>query len=149
MAEELTKKSIRCLYSSPLKRAVETAEYISQRLHLAIRLAPGLREIYQGKLEGLTQEEVQRRYSHWLARWRENPEHLSPPHGEPFRHIRKRVLSSLWRILRQNPEGTICVVTHAVPICLIRQYFTGAPNTQIWSFGIPPGTYIELPVLFR
>src|SRR2546425_6307929 len=61
LGERLARYEIATLYSSTLKRAVQTAEIISARTDLAIVPDPRLREWDPGEWTGLTEDEVRAR----------------------------------------------------------------------------------------
>lgn len=48
------------IYSSPLSRAVKTAEAIAKHFYLPVQIHPGLIDIDYGRLQGMTPEESQR-----------------------------------------------------------------------------------------
>ena len=50
------------VYSSPLSRAVKTAEAIANRFDLPVQTHPGLADIDYGEWQGLTPEEVKERW---------------------------------------------------------------------------------------
>ena len=50
------------IYASDLLRAEETAEIIRRFLPVPLKIRPGIREISFGELEGLTDEEIDRRF---------------------------------------------------------------------------------------
>lgn len=61
MAEKLP--SVSAVFSSPLRRAVQTAQAIGQ----PVTTIPGLREMYAGEWDGLTFEEIRKRYPQLYA----------------------------------------------------------------------------------
>ena len=64
-AAEMAKKlpAITTVFSSPLTRAVQTAEVIG----LPVTILPGLREMYAGEWDGLTFEEIRQKYPELYA----------------------------------------------------------------------------------
>ena len=86
------------LYTSPLRRAVETAEPIASRLGLDMRGQPWLRELGLASLEGRSSEQVQQYFAHAHAR---ELEHWwdGLPGGESFRHFYERVTGGIESLL--------------------------------------------------
>lgn len=76
LARSLKDEDISAVYSSDLKRAVETAEEIASYHKLKVRIDRDFREMDQGELEGLGFDEIRERYGHLLKEWRESPEDL-------------------------------------------------------------------------
>jgi broad specificity phosphatase PhoE len=103
---------------SPLGRAVETAsavraamaDLVAQAALPALRPEPGLREIGQGRWEGETVDEIQRRWPAEIAGWRRAPLAVQAPGGETLREVDARVRPALAQVLdvlgRGYPRGT-------------------------------------------
>ena len=58
VALSLASRRIDAVYSSPLRRAMDTALAIAQACKLEVQVAPGLKEIDAGELEGLCVDEM-------------------------------------------------------------------------------------------
>ncbi len=102
------------LYSSPLRRAWQTAEMIGEWLRLAPLAVPELREMHGGAIEDLTDAEWQARYPSLVAPWRDltNLE-FAWPGGETRRAFRARCRSALTALLAQHTaDAHIIVVAH-------------------------------------
>src|SRR5262245_37696401 len=67
------------IYTSPLSRAVETAEPLARRVGLRLRIEAGLREIAYGEWEGLMEAEIRRRSPEALEAWVRDPGRCAPP----------------------------------------------------------------------
>ena len=91
------------LYSSDLSRASQTAEAISQCTGLKVNKDPLLREIYQGKVEGLLAEEARERY----------PDFDAPEVGrETADELRERAVKAFWKIINSNAGKRVLIVSH-------------------------------------
>ncbi len=103
---------------SPLGRTAETARAVASAIAdlspaaplPALLAEPGIREIGQGAWEGLTTEEIARRWPDELAGWRRDPLATHAPHGESVAEVDARVRPALARVLdelgRDYPRGT-------------------------------------------
>src|SRR3954452_18283038 len=60
LAEALCKAPLKAIYSSPLERAVETAEPLAAELGLPVQIAPGLIELGYGDWQGKTLKQLSR-----------------------------------------------------------------------------------------
>jgi broad specificity phosphatase PhoE len=112
LAETLEPESLTALYTSPLRRASETAAIVAARLGIDVRPLDALREIHVGEWEGLTVEEVQSRYPErasvdWRSGW---------PGGETYDELAARVLPALVELAGEHPSERVLAVTHAGPI---------------------------------
>lgn len=70
------------LYSSPLRRAMDTAEPISEKTGLKLCLQDELREIDFGNWEGKSPEEVDREFHDEYLRWLTDPGWNAPTGGQ-------------------------------------------------------------------
>jgi broad specificity phosphatase PhoE len=108
-ANELKTFEIEAIYSSDLRRAVDTARAIAESHKLDVKIDPDLREIDQGDWEGLTVEEIRAR---WPDLWGPARHYNARPGGETPKQVRDRALLALQRIVANHPEGTVVVISH-------------------------------------
>jgi broad specificity phosphatase PhoE len=102
------------LIASPLRRAAETAEVISQTLALPVQFDDRLKEYNFGVLNGLTRAEITTRFPHIPAAWKANEfwEPLPAEEGDP--PFEARVHSAMEEIINHMREETaVVIVTHA------------------------------------
>jgi alpha-ribazole phosphatase len=108
-ARELAGASVDAVYSSDLKRAVDTAKLIADVHGLDVKEDPAFREIDQGEWEGLSVDEIARR---WPDLWGPARHYQQRPGGESPRQVRERALSGVKRVVQAHPDGTVVVVSH-------------------------------------
>jgi broad specificity phosphatase PhoE len=119
------------LYSSPLRRAAETAAVLSEKLALAVRWTPRLREISCGILDGHSISEAQSKYPElWRRNLAQTDEDFRWPGGESYREFRARCLGVLERIAAQHPGERVLVVTHAGVISQCLGWLNGKSAAQ-------------------
>jgi broad specificity phosphatase PhoE len=140
----LAERSLAAIYSSPLRRALETAEAIAAPHGLAVALDPAFREICHGLWEGLTAREVRARFPDLYARWRATPETVTMPEGESLTEVRARVLDGLERLRAKHEGDTVCLVAHGTPVRLLLLEALGLPPGRLWAFDCPPAGLSEL-----
>jgi len=121
------------VYCSPLRRAAHFARVVFGRRRPVSR--KGFREMDFGVMEGLTYREGMSRYPKIYGDWLADPENHTLPRGERMSHFRKRVMSSLRRVVAATPGGTVAVVTHGGVIRLILNEWVD--KKDFWS-DIPP-----------
>jgi probable phosphoglycerate mutase len=133
------------VYSSPLERALETAEPIALALHLAVRPEPGLVESDVGKW----QDRSVRRLALTKA-WRvvqAAPSRAAHPGGESILQIQTRVVLTLDRICSQyRPRDLIVCVFHADPIKLAVAHYIGLPLDHFQRLACDTGSVTLLGV---
>jgi broad specificity phosphatase PhoE len=127
LAETLRSEPIDAVYASDLARAADTAEEIARPHRLDVRRDARLREIDQGRWEGLTVPEIHRRDAALHARWEAAPLSVRLPGGESIADVQERALAALREILERHAGGLICLVTHKVVMTIMRCHLTGEP----------------------
>jgi alpha-ribazole phosphatase len=105
------------VYSSPLKRCLETAAPVAEDQGLSIQIMEGLMEVDMGEWDGRTFEELFREEGELVGKWMRNPSSVAIPGGEDFGAVRDRVMSSVREITSRHPgDQRVLVVTHGGPI---------------------------------
>lgn len=104
LAKKLESFNIDSIYSSKLKRAVQTAEIIGRYLKKSVNLSPALNERSWGVLEGKFDSEIQKEMKNRFT--------FIPPKGESFPVFVERITNTLVEILEQQNNSTILIVTH-------------------------------------
>lgn len=110
---------IEALYSSPLKRALATAEAINQYHHLPIQVDSRLIEIDGGVFEGKHWDDLPRLYPRDFEAWQQRPWEFAPEDGETMRQVYDRIWSGITDIVRKNQGKMICITSHG---CSIRNF---------------------------
>jgi broad specificity phosphatase PhoE len=104
---------LRSIHSSPLLRALATAQAISNSIGLSPRIHAGLAEMHFGEAEGLRLIEMSERYPHLTERFEDLEDHdVRFPGGESRREFHTRVRETLDRIVTQHAGERILVVAH-------------------------------------
>lgn len=111
VGERLVKKRIQMVYSSALKRAVQTAQAANLYWNVDHEIDPELREIEFGRMEGLSDEEIEERFGDLKQEQRKMEGDIPYPGGECAGDVIRRVMPVLWRIAKRSEER-VAVVTH-------------------------------------
>lgn len=112
LGERFATVPLDAVYTSPLKRARQTAEGVCAHLPLQPILCEGLREIDGGVLEGRTNEENMRDYPEIMKAFRHHPSAFAPPQGENARQVHARVMEAVRHIVCDNPGKQVAIVSH-------------------------------------
>ncbi len=138
-------EAIHAIYASNLKRAIQTADAISQPRNLPVVIDESLRELDHGALEGLTFSEIQTHYPEFIHRWRKEPAELLIPGGEKLVDVEKRAWDGINRIVQRHQlEETIAIVSHNFPILAILCRITQTSLNQYRSFHLGPGEISQI-----
>jgi probable phosphoglycerate mutase len=121
VAQTLASVPAGAIYSSDLRRAIETAAPIAEALRLPVIEVPALRERHFGDLQGQRYEDVRQRME---TAWRD-PD-LRVPGGESWRDAYDRVSRFLDTIRAAPPAPELVLVTHGGPLNLALTYLAGA-----------------------
>jgi probable phosphoglycerate mutase len=100
------------LYASPLSRCQATAEAIGKRFGLTPTPVPGLMDIDYGEWQGLTPDEVRRKWPEALDTWYRAPHWAAIPGGESLQDVLARAVAALRDVIGRHPRETVAVVGH-------------------------------------
>ena len=106
---------IDAVITSPLRRALNTAEIVADAAGVPLAVDADLVETDFGDWEGLTFGEVLARWPGDMAAWQADAS-AAPPRGESFAAVAKRVDVALDRLLSERKGQTVVVVSHVTPI---------------------------------
>jgi probable phosphoglycerate mutase len=102
------------VYSSPLQRALQTAEALAKDHGLPLHVRPALTDVDFGEWTGKTFDELESDPG-WVA-FNQSRATACPPGGEPLESVRHRIATELLLLSRAHPAETVVIVTHAEPI---------------------------------
>ena len=125
-------------YSSPLRRAVETAEILARG---APRCDPALIEMDWGEWEGLRLSELRERYGAEFARNEAAGLDFQPAGGESPRRVRERVMH--WLATTALVHDSIVAVTHKGVLRAVLSAATG------WDMTAKPPLKLHAGALHR
>jgi broad specificity phosphatase PhoE/hypoxanthine phosphoribosyltransferase len=121
------------IYTSPMKRAVETARMVQSKTGGMLVVDNRLREIDYGNWEGLTRQEVFQRWPELYLAYKEDPIKNHPPGGENPKETFGRLLS-LWIDIQKTMASEnikrFVIVTHKSIGRLLLCYITGQPLSK-------------------
>jgi probable phosphomutase (TIGR03848 family) len=123
LARRLAVVKIEAVYTSPLERALETAEIIAAPHKLPVVARDGLGEVRFGRWTGEPLEKLRRR-----RLWRAvqfAPSTMRFPGGESFTETQTRIVTELEHLRAQHPKQTVAVVTHADVIKAAVAHYAG------------------------
>jgi len=112
VADILSNTPVAAIYSSDLKRAINTAEAIAKRHCIEVTKVEDLREINMGSWEGRAIVEVSMEYPELIDCLYKNPIEFAYPNGESFAAFEKRVLTALSTIRSRHSNDSFAIVAH-------------------------------------
>jgi alpha-ribazole phosphatase len=128
------------VYTSDLQRATQTAR-IALEGHSyteAPRPMRLLREISGGEFEGLTWEEITRRFPEESAEWQADRASIPPPGGESLEEVAHRIDLAMAQILEEvpSPDATILLVLHGGLISVALCRMMGMSLDRLWQWRV-------------
>ncbi|CAL9315674.1 histidine phosphatase family protein [Streptomyces olindensis] len=118
------------IWTSPLSRAVATAEPACRALGLTPQREPGLRECDFGVVEGRTLAEFATEDPEWAAAYRADPVAHSFPGAEDPTAAASRGVRALRDIAAAHPGGRVLVVAHNTLLRLVLCTLLSIPTRE-------------------
>jgi broad specificity phosphatase PhoE len=133
------------IFSSPLKRAKDTAKIVSKKLNIKnIVIEKNLIEKSEGVWEGKTYHEVEKSDPLDFSKWFSDLSSFRPKNGESMLDLHKRVIKVKNKFLKEHQNKTIVVVSHAGPIQLFLLHSLDAKIEKLWSIKTECGSISEI-----
>ncbi|WP_057768687.1 histidine phosphatase family protein [Lactobacillus selangorensis] len=129
------------IYTSPLPRAVDTAETLAKDLKqdVPVTIAKGLREFDLGAMEGMRFTDVEAKYPEELHAFRHAPADYHPEkiHGETFQQLIDRMTPTIEKIVHTDQTGTenLILVSHGAALAAEIQHLLGTPIKDLRKDG--------------
>ena len=119
VAEYQSQFGFTALYSSDLRRAMETAQVLGAEVGVEVVPEPRLREINLGRWQGMLSADIEAQYPDEFRRWHTSPLTAHPPDGEDIAALAVRVLEAINEMIAHYPKRRVGVVTHELPIAIV------------------------------
>lgn len=144
VCERLSREKIAIIYSSDLRRSLDTATIIASPHQLSMVSCPELREINFGRFEGMTFEEIKNCYPEAEKLWAgANPE-LSFPDGESLKALSNRIDHFVDRLSEYGLKDTVLVVAHGGSLRMLLCRLMGFDLSHWWQISI---THASITIL--
>ena len=139
LAETLKMLPIQAIYSSPLERAIETAEPLAGSLGLAIQLRSGLMDTDVGEWQGMQLKKLRKNPLWKLVQ--EQPSQVRFPSGESFMELQERLVREIEAIRAiHKQKDVVAVVFHADPIKLVIAHYIGLSLDNFQKLTVSAGS---------
>ena len=134
-AEKIARWDVAAIYSSPLKRAMATAQIIASRLGLPVEPLDGINDMDFGIWQGLAIEEARGRYRELFDVWLRSPQQLKIPEGETLEDVQRRAVATIDDLVARHQDKTVALVTHRVVCKVLLCHLLGLDNSHFWQIG--------------
>lgn len=148
-AEELSNKLIKDnykfskIYTSPLKRALKTAEILSSNTDVEFVAINELTELNLGDWEGLSWAEVKDKFPKEYGVWYKDRKDTKTPKGESYQDMLDRVLKAIKNIINENTSDVV-VVSHSAVIMSLQCILTETPFDKMTKFKLDNTAIVEI-----
>jgi broad specificity phosphatase PhoE len=113
MAVFLKNENISAFYSSPLQRALQTAQIVAEKhSQKQLSVVPEFLEINFGDWESFTRKQLSEKYGSEYVKWKENPAKIKPPNGENGISVKERALPKILELAQNHANQTIFIAAH-------------------------------------
>jgi broad specificity phosphatase PhoE len=124
---------LKAVYSSPLKRALQTAEALAEPHGLSVTIYPKLTSIRFGAWQGVTYAEVQKEVPELYEQWHTQPHMALIPGAEPLGAVQTRAMGAVADLVKRHPDETIALVTHRIICKLVLLGILGLDSSHFWQ----------------
>jgi len=133
--EYFREMEIHAIYSSPLLRALETAQKIAEVQRLEVRSLQGIIDMCFGEWEGQSLKDVQEKDGQRFQQWKNEPHLVKIPGGETLDEVRDRAMAVLDKTIQSHSGKTLLFVSHRVVNKVILCSILGLDNSHFWQIG--------------
>lgn len=135
-------KYIDVIYSSPLNRALRTANVISAALNKDIKVVDNLKEMNFGIFDGKKNKYIKENYPAEWESWLKDYVNYRIPEGENLLDVLNRIKGFIDKLIESDKDSII--VTHGGIIQVMTTYLLDLGLDKMWHFQCPPAGYVEI-----
>ncbi len=139
IGRKLKEFKIERIFSSPIRRAIQTAEVINSFLNKRIEIEENLKEMKMGPWEGLSENEVAERFPNEWKIWNLRPSELKIDGREKLEELQIRALNGIRRISEDLDRSRVLAVTHVAIIRVLMIYYNNLYLDDYRKIDVPNG----------
>jgi broad specificity phosphatase PhoE len=144
LAARFSRENIACIHTSPLERAIETAEPIAIRLNKTLEQSEEIIEIDFGAWSGKSFETLVGD-PHW-ASWNSSRSTSRPPGGEMMLEAQTRIVRAMESLRTLHPDRSVVLVSHSDVIKAALLYHLGMPIDSYIRIEVSPASISTLVI---
>ena len=123
---------LEAIYSSPLIRAIDTANIIARYQKIGVHITEGLVDFDYGEWQSLPEQEAKRLYPTLYNEWHNNPHKVKMPGGESLEDVKRRAIGVVNDVIPKY-QGSIVLVAHRVVNKVLICSLLGLDNSHFWN----------------
>jgi alpha-ribazole phosphatase/probable phosphoglycerate mutase len=133
------------IYVSPMKRTIQTAKIIADKIGKEILIENAFREMELGPWEGLSENEISNRYPDEWELWLKRPAELKLPERENLEDLLNRALTGIEKIYERLRDQDVAVVVTHVALIRVLLLWRAKKNLNLYkTIHIPNAKVFEV-----
>ncbi|MBO1908566.1 histidine phosphatase family protein [Microvirga sp. 3-52] len=144
LAHRFANENVTCICTSPLERAMETAQPIARRLGQPVQVCDAINEINFGRWTGASFKALNE--NPLWASWNRSRSTSRPPKGETMREAQGRIVGAMEQLRSLHAERSVILVSHSDVIKAALLYHLGMPIDAYGRLEIEPASISTLVV---
>lgn len=144
LGDRLAEEGIQRVFTSPVRRAIETAEILADAWEAPVRSVHDLREIEIGPWKGLLQREVEERFPEAYEVWLRDPTRLELAGREPLEAVRERTLRGVDQIARSLLSADAAPAVAVTHLAVLRVLWLTAQGHPLSDYHAVEGPFCEV-----
>ena len=146
VSAKLKEYEVDAIYSSPIQRALQTAQIISETKDMDLRIEEAFREIEMGPWEGMSEADVVKQYPDEWSIWCNRPANLKMEGRETLDELLSRVSAGIRGI---KDSGNVVIVTHVAIIRVLLLWHADKSLNLYKTIHIPNAGIFEIKICER
>lgn len=131
--EYLQTQKISQIVTSPLKRALTLASFLSDRLGIPLETQENLREISVGIWRDMREDDIKTTHPKLWEAWITKPDITRIPEGESLSEVQKRTARTINEAINTH-QGNIAITFHKIAALTYLLYLEGVSIKNIWDY---------------
>jgi broad specificity phosphatase PhoE len=125
--------SFDAIYTSPLSRAVQTAEAVARPVGITPRVEAALIDLNFGSWQGVSHDEVKMKFPDLYRLWKNAPDQVKFPEGESLNDVSSRVDALLKKLLKDHTDQVVGLFSHRVVCKVLLCRLLGLDLSRFWN----------------
>ena len=121
------------IYSSPLRRAMHTAEIVARHTGATVEPLQDVNDVDFGAWQGLTMRQAAERDPLIMQQWIQHPAAVTFPGGEALQAVYERAGHAADRLNEEHPDQTVIIVSHAAVCRVLILHLLGLDISHYWK----------------
>ena len=134
------------LYTSPLKRCLQTAAPVAAACRLIPAVLDDLDDVNYGEWEWLTHDEARAGWPALFELWFAAPQWVRFPKGESLQEVVARAANVLRLVRERHADETVVVVGHSIGNRALLLQTLDQPLSAYWRLGQDPCSISEIEI---